>query len=72
MELTYDEFMDVLDINFTSGTSVGNTIPPGFYKSSVINLMLKSLLPDEVKVNITIADVRLRSNLTHKNTKKVH
>ena len=26
--------------------------------------MLKSLLPDEVKVNITIDDIRIKSNLT--------
>ena len=30
--------------------------------------MLKSLLPNEVKVNITINDIRLRSNLTIKKT----
>ena len=33
--------------------------------------MLKSSLPDEVKVNITIDDIRLKSNLTTDKTIKV-
>ena len=32
--------------------------------------MRKSLLPDEPKVNITIDDIRLRSNLTTNKTKR--
>ena len=32
MELTYDELMDVLDIKYTSATSIGYTVPPGIYK----------------------------------------
>ena len=39
------------------------TLPPGVYEISEINLMLKSLLPKEVKVNIKIDDIRLKSNL---------
>ena len=31
-------------------------------------MMLKSLLPIEVKVNITIDDIRLKSNLTTNKT----
>ena len=46
----------------------GYTLPPGIYEVSVINLVLKSLLPDDVKVNITIDDIRLRSNITNSNT----
>ena len=38
------------------------------YEIFDIKLMLKSLLPDDVKVNITINDIRLRSNLTTNKT----
>ena len=67
MELKY-KIMDVLDMKYTSATSIGYTSPPGIYKTSDTNLMLKSLLPDEVKVDITIDDIRLRSNLTTNKT----
>ena len=40
------------------------------YEISDINLMLKSLLPKEVKVNITIDDIRLKSNSTTNETIK--
>ena len=36
------------------------TLPPSFYEIGDFNLMLKSLLPDDVKVDITIDDIRLR------------
>ena len=62
MELTDDKIMDVLDIKDTSATSIGCTLPPGINKISDNNLVLKSLLPDELRVNITIDDIRLRSS----------
>ena len=34
MELTYDEIMDVLDINYTSATFIGYSFPPGIYENS--------------------------------------
>ena len=40
------------------------------YEIIDFNFMLKSLLPKEVKVNITIDDIRLKSNLTTNKTIK--
>ena len=71
MELTYDEIMDVLEIKYTSATSIGYTLPPGIYEISDLISMINSLLPDGVKVNITIDDIRLRSNLTTNKTIKL-
>ena len=48
--------------------STGYTFPPGIYEVYDINLMLKSLLPDDVEKNITIDDIRLISNLTTNKT----
>ena len=70
MELTYDEVLDIPDIKCIAGSAIGYTLPPGVYEISDLNLILKSLLLDEVRVNITIDDIRLRSNLTTAETKK--
>ena len=64
MELTCEEIVDVLEIRFTTATSTGYTLQPCIYEISDINLMSKSSLLDIVKINITIDDIRLRSNLT--------
>ena len=63
-EITYDEIINTLDLKYNRKTTKGYTLPPGMYKIIDINFMLKSLLPNEVQVNKTVDDVRLRSNLT--------
>ena len=57
MELTHDEIVDIVVVKYLAGSTIGYTIPPGIYKITDINIMLRSLLPKKVKVNITI-DVR--------------
>ena len=47
MELTISE-------DHLAAKTTGNTLPPSIYEISDRNLMLKSLLLNEVKVNITI------------------
>ena len=68
MELTYSEIESILDMNFINKSTTGYTLPPGIYEISDINSILKSSLPDEVKVNVTIDDIRLKSNLTTNKT----
>ena len=43
-------------------------MPVGVYEVGDIDLMIKSLLPNEVKIKFTNDDVRLRSNLTTNKT----
>ena len=62
MQLSYDEIMDLLDIKCFPSKRRGYTLPVGVYEVSDINSMLKSLLPDILKVNITIDNIRLNSN----------
>ena len=64
MELTYEEIMDVIGLKRTSPTSVEYSLPPEIYKVSDVKLFLKSLLPDEVKVNVATDDNRLGSKLS--------
>ena len=69
MELTYTQIGFTFDMKDTATAAIGYTLPPSIYEVSDINLMSKCLLPDEVEVNITFDDIRLRSNLT--NNKKI-
>ena len=62
MELTYDEIIDILDVKLIAGSTTPFTTPSGICENSVINLMIKYLLPN--KVNFTIDDIIIKSNLT--------
>ena len=70
IQLTYREIEYLLDVKHISASSTGYTLPPGIYKISDLSLMIKSLLPNEGKVSITKNDIRLRSKLGTKKTKK--
>ena len=63
MRLTYDEFMDILDLNYIPTKGTGYSLNPGIYEVDGLNNTLKHILPDNVKVNITIDNIRLKSNL---------
>ena len=63
-ELTYSEILNILDMKYIDASSTGYTLPPGIHELTDIDLVLKSLPPDNVKLNITIDDIRLRPNLT--------
>ena len=51
-------------MKYIDASTTRYTLEPGIYEISDMNLMLKSLLPEEVKVIITIDDIRLKTNLT--------
>ena len=63
MRLSYDEIMDILDLNYIPTKRTGYSLNPGIYEVVDLNNTLKHILPDNVKVNITIEDIRLKSNL---------
>ena len=63
MQLTYDEIIDVLDLKYISTKRIGYSLNPGIYEIVDLNNTLKHILDDNVKVNITIDDIRLKSNL---------
>ena len=63
MQLTYDEIKDVLDFKYISTKRIGYSLDPGIYEVIDLNNTLKYILPDSVKVSITIHDIRLKSNL---------
>ena len=63
MRLSYDEIMDILDLNYIPTKRNGHSLNPGIYEVVDLNNTLKHILPDNVKVSTTIDDIRLKSNL---------
>ena len=66
----YHELAVILDTKYNDASTTGYTLEPGIYENIDVNVMLKSILPDDMKVNITIDDIRLISNLTTNKTVK--
>ena len=63
MRLSYDEIMDILDLKYKPTKRTGYSLNPGFYEVVDLNNTLKHILPDNVKINITVDDIRLKSSL---------
>ena len=63
MRLSYDEIMDILDLKYIPTKRTGYSLNPGIYEIVDLNNTLKYILPDNVKVSVTIDDIRLKSNL---------
>ena len=63
MQLTYNEIIDILDLEYIPTERKGYSLNPGIYVVIDLNNTLKHILPDNVKVNVTIDDIRLKSNL---------
>ena len=68
MQLTYDEIIDVLDLKYIPTKRTGYSLNPGIYEIVNLNNTFRHILPDNVKVNITIDDIRVKSNLKIKQT----
>ena len=57
MRLSYDEIMDILDLKYIPTKRTGYSLNPGIYEIVDLNNALKCILPNKVKVNITIDDI---------------
>ena len=68
MRLSYDEIMDILDLKYIPTKRTGYSLYVGIYEIIVINTTLTHVLPDNVKVIVTIDDIRLKSNLKNNQT----
>ena len=68
MQLTRDEIIDVLDLKDIPSKRTGYPLNPGIFEVIDLNNTLKYILPDNVKVTITIDDIRLKSNLKSNQT----
>ena len=61
-QLTNGEIIDVSDIKYIPTKRTGYYLNPGFYELVDLNNTLKYFLTNDVKVSVTIDDVRLKSN----------
>ena len=68
--LTYNRIIDILNLKYIPSTNIRYTPPPGINESIDIILVLKSLFPEEVKVNVTVDDIRLKPSLVTNKTIK--
>ena len=62
-ELTYDEIIIILDFKYIPTKWKVYSIKPDIYRISDINKTLKNILPDNVKINVTIEEKIFKSNL---------
>ena len=56
LQLTYDEIIDILDLKYIPTKRTGYSLNPGIYEVVDLNNTLSYILPDNVKVTITIDD----------------
>ena len=64
MGFVYSKIENILDTKFDAALSTGYTLPREMYQNSDINLMIMFFPPNDVKVDITTDDIRLRSELS--------
>ena len=63
MQLNYDEIIALLDSKYIPIKSIGYKLNPGIYEVIDSNNSLKYIFLDNLRVIITIDDIRLKSNL---------
>ena len=63
MRLSYDEIMDILDLEYISTKRIGYSIEPNIYNVVDLNETLKNILPNNVKVNVTIDERKYKTDL---------
>ena len=62
-KLTYDEIMDILDLKYIPTKRTGYSIEPNIYNVVDLNKTLKNILPDNVKINVTIDERKYKTDL---------
>ena len=63
MHITYNEIIDILDLKYIPTKRTGYSLNPGIHEVSDLYNTLNYILPDNVKVSVTIDDIRLKSKL---------
>ena len=63
MQLTYNEIIDILDLKYISTKTVGYSVEPNIYNVVDLNKTLKNILPNNVKINVTIDERKYKTDL---------
>ena len=62
-KLTYDEIMDILDLKYIPTKRTGYSMEPNIYNVVDLNKTFKNILPDNVKINISIDERKYKTDL---------
>ena len=62
-QVTYNEIIDYLDLKYIPTKRTGYSLNPGIYEITDINKTLEEILRHNVKIKVTIDNIRLKSNL---------
>ena len=54
MQLTYNEIIDVLNLKYIPTRRIGYSLKPNIYNVVDLNNTLKNILPNNVKISVTI------------------
>ena len=64
LELAKNEFMDILQLKYIPQSTTGYTLPFGIHEVRDIDFLVKTLLPSDVEVKISIDGIRIKTILT--------
>ena len=62
-QLTYDEIIDILDLKYIPTKRMGYSIEPNIYDIVDLNKTLKIILPNNIKINVSIDERKYKTNL---------
>ena len=62
-QLTYDEIINILDLKYIPAKRMGYSIEPNIYNVVDLNKTLKNILPNNVKINVTIDERKYKTDL---------
>ena len=62
-QLTYDEIIDILDLNYIPTKRTGYSIEPNIYNVIDLNKTLNNFLPNNVKINVTIDERKFKTDI---------
>ena len=63
MQLTYDEIINILDLKYIPTKRMGYSIEPNIYNVVDLNKTLKNILPNNIKINVSIDERRYKTDL---------
>ena len=63
MQLTYDEIINILDLKNIATKRTGYSIEPNIYNVDDLNKTLKNILPNNIKIKVTIDERKYKTDL---------
>ena len=63
MQLTYNEIINILDLKYLSTKRTGYSIEPNIYDIVDLNKTLKNILPNNIKINVSIDERKYKTDL---------